>query len=155
MQNAKLRAQVADERLVAKSVVRLPRADDHTLHLVDEALDDGEAVLLVLERGEVDGKLTTQLECVAGLAPCRPYRFEDGDCTLFRQSRLCRGLPRATCDRTEGGKDVPSCIAWHLRLSGRGNLPPGNSDVSRHLRQNDDRHRPTAHFCPSCAYRNA
>jgi hypothetical protein len=48
-QNAKLRAQVSNEGRVAKGVVRLPRADDHTLHLVDEALDDGAAVLLVLE----------------------------------------------------------------------------------------------------------
>ena len=64
--------------------MRLPGADDHTLHHVDEALDHGEAVLLVLECGEVDGKLTTQLECVAGLAFYRPSRFEDGDRTLFR-----------------------------------------------------------------------
>jgi hypothetical protein len=48
-QNAELRAQVANEGRVAKGVVRLSRADDHSLHLVDEALDDGEAVLLVLE----------------------------------------------------------------------------------------------------------
>jgi hypothetical protein len=67
----------------------------------------------------VDGKFTTQLERVTGLAACRPCAFEDGDRTLFRQSRVCRSRAWATCDRAQGGKDVPSCIAGHLHLSGR------------------------------------
>jgi hypothetical protein len=46
-QNAKLRAQVANEGRIAKGVVRLPRADDHAFHLVDEALNDNAAVFLV------------------------------------------------------------------------------------------------------------
>jgi hypothetical protein len=44
-----LSAQIANERLVAKSVVRLSRTDDHSLHLVDEALNDGAAILIVPE----------------------------------------------------------------------------------------------------------
>jgi hypothetical protein len=149
-QDSQLRAQIANERRVAKGVVCLPRAHDHALHLVDEALDDDPPVLLVRARGEMDGKLAAQLEGVTCLAPCRPCRFEDGGRALPRQSYLCCGRPWAACDRTQGGKDVPSCKARHLRVS-RGQLPyPALRNISRHLRQNNDRHaarRPKA----SCA----
>jgi hypothetical protein len=73
--DAKLRAQVPNEGRVAKGVVRLPRANNHSLHLVDEALHDDGAVLLILEGCEVEGEFASQLECVAGLAPCHPCRF--------------------------------------------------------------------------------
>jgi hypothetical protein len=46
-QDAKLRTQVAHERLVAEGVVRLPHAHDHPFHLVEKALDDGFTIFLV------------------------------------------------------------------------------------------------------------
>jgi hypothetical protein len=99
--------------------MRLPRADNHALHLVDEALDDGAAVLFILTRREVNGQFAAQPQCVAGLATRCPRRFQNGDRALFRQSRFACGQPRATCEGTQGGNHVSSCEARHLRLSGR------------------------------------
>jgi hypothetical protein len=46
--NTELGTQVPHKRLIAECEMRLPRADDHAFHLVDEAPDDDPTILLAL-----------------------------------------------------------------------------------------------------------
>jgi hypothetical protein len=118
--------------------VRLPCADDHSLHPIDEALDDGGAIILALGRGEVDRKLTAQLERIAGLASRGPCRFEDLDGPLAGQSRIRCGRARPTRYRGQAGDDLSSCIARHLRAPAEGAPNPASAPCRIDLRQNDD-----------------
>jgi hypothetical protein len=105
-QDAKLRTQVAHERLVAEGVVRLPHAHDHPFHLVEKALDDGFTIFLVRGRGEVDRKLTAQSQRVPGLTARSPRRLEDSDRPLPAKSRVRSGRSCAARDRAEARQNL-------------------------------------------------
>jgi hypothetical protein len=105
---AELGSQVPHQCRVAKRVVRLPRTDDHAIHLVDEAFDDDAAIFLALYRGEVDREFAPQSKCISRLASSCPRGFEDRDGSRARQSRFRHGRTRPCGNHSQCGNHVPS-----------------------------------------------